>query len=166
MAIYGQEQINVSNVENQSANSDTLFTAFHKVQNNFTRLFSATSPFNTFYAGNGLSANVDTANNVVTFTNTGVTSIVAGSGVAVANANGQFTISSTANGNVGVTNVAVTSSSLNVSGSPIISHGTIGIELPTIPVSASFNVDLGSVLIQELLHHQVSSQLITQVSQV
>jgi len=138
MAIPGQEQINISNTQNQASNSDSLFTAFHKIQNNFNTLFNTSSPFNTFRTGNGITANADAPNNIVTFTNTGVTSLAAGTGVAVANNNGAYTISVVPNGNVGVTNVAINSGSLNVSGSPIISNGVIQIELPNIPTSSSF----------------------------
>ena len=139
MAIPGQEQINVSNTENQASNSDSLFTAFHKIQNNFTTLFSAASPFNTFRAGNGITANADVANNTITFTNTGVTSLVAGTGVTLANANGAYTISASGgNGQAGVTNVNVISSSLAVSGVPIISSGTIRIDIPVVPTGPSF----------------------------
>jgi len=140
MAIPGQEQINISNTQNQASNSDSLFTAFHKIQNNFNTLFNTSSPFNTFRTGAGITANADAPNNIVTFTNTGVTSLVAGTGVAVANTNGAYTISVVPNGNVGVTNVAINSGSLNVSGSPIISNGVIQIELPNIPTSSSFAV--------------------------
>ena len=91
MAIPGQEQINISNTQNQASNSDSLFTAFHKIQNNFNTLFNTSSPFNTFRTGAGITANADAPNNIVTFTNTGVTSLVAGTGVAVANTNGAYT---------------------------------------------------------------------------
>lgn len=140
MAISGQEPINVSDVENQSANSDSLFTAFHKIQNNFTTLFNAASPYSTIKAGNGITATADRANGALTITNTGVTSIVAGTGVAVANAGGVYTVSSIGNGNVGVTNVNIVSTSLNVTGSPIISGGTIRVDLPRIPTNDTFAV--------------------------
>ena len=128
-------------MENQSANSDSLFTAFHKIQNNFTTLFSTASPYSTIKAGNGIVASGDLANNTLTITNTGVTGLVPGTGITLANANGVYTISSSGSGGgAGVTNVNVVSTSLNVTGSPIISGGTIRVDLPTIPTNDSFAV--------------------------
>ena len=140
MAIPGQEQINISDTENQSSNSDSLFDAFHKIQNNFSTLFSAASPYNTFAAGSGISARADAPNSTITFTNTGVTSLIAGTGVTLANANGAFTISASGGNGVGggVTNVNVISSSLTVTGVPVISSGTIRIDIPTVPTGANF----------------------------
>jgi hypothetical protein len=77
----------------------------------------------------------------VDITNTGVLSIIAGTGVTVNQANGNVTISSTGgNGNgSGVTSVGVASASatrLTVSGSPIVSSGTITMDLATTGVTS------------------------------
>jgi hypothetical protein len=117
MAIPGQEQINVSNTENQSSNSDSLFTAFHKIQNNFSTLFSAASPFNTFAAGAGISARADAPNSTITFTNTGVASLTAGAGIVLSNSNGAYTISTLGNSGSGVANINFISNSLTITGS-------------------------------------------------
>lgn len=74
-------------------------------------------------AGN---ANINPA---FTITNTGVTRLSAGTGIALSGSNGNVTIS-TATGAGTVTSVGVSSSSLTVSGSPVVAAGTITIELP------------------------------------
>jgi len=137
MAIPGQEQINVSNTENQASNSDSLFTAFHKIQNNFTTLFGAASPFNTFRAGSGISANADAPNSTITFTNTGVTSLTAGAGIVLANSNGAYTIAALGgNGATGVANVNIISNSLSITGNA--ASGLYRIDIPTIATGPSF----------------------------
>jgi hypothetical protein len=71
---------------------------------------------------------VTTSGNI-TILNTGVTRLSAGSGISLSGSNGNITIS-TATGAGTVTSVAVTSSSLDVSGSPIVNAGTISVEIP------------------------------------
>jgi len=66
----------------------------------------------------------------ITVTNTGVTRINAGSGIVVSGGTGDVTISAAGLGGT-VTSVGVNSSTLTVSGSPIVNSGTIGIELPS-----------------------------------
>jgi hypothetical protein len=69
----------------------------------------------------------------ITVTNTGVVRINAGSGIAVSSGNGNVTISATSSGGT-VTSVALTSSQLTVTGSPVVSSGTINVELPASPI--------------------------------
>lgn len=84
--------------------------------------------------GMAVSGSPITSSGTITVTNTGVTSIVAGTGISVNQANGAVTITNTGGGNGGgggtVTRVGVISNSLSVSGSPIVSSGNIEIELP------------------------------------
>lgn len=82
-------------------------------------------------AGQGVQVNGGpiTSTGNITVTNTGVVRLNAGSGIAVSSANGNVTISSTSTSGT-VTSVAVSSSQLLVTGSPIVSFGTIGINLP------------------------------------
>lgn len=91
--------------------------------------------------GMAVSGSPITTSGTITVTNTGVTSIVAGTGIAVNQANGAVTITNTGGGNGGgggtVTRVGVISNSLSVSGSPVVSSGNIGIELPA-NISANF----------------------------
>ena len=135
MAISGQEIINIG-VVNQATGSDDLYTAFSKVENNFTRLFSTSSEYGNFVSGNGINAYSNPGTGAVTITNTGVTNITPGTGITLSGSNGNIIISvsgsSTGNVVAGVTNVGITSTTLSVSNSPIISNGLIGVELPNI----------------------------------
>jgi len=71
-----------------------------------------------------------TSNGTITVINTGVTRLSAGAGVSLTGSNGNVTISTLA-GSGTVTSVGVTSSSLTVTGSPIVAAGTITVDLPT-----------------------------------
>jgi len=133
MSIPGQQTINVG-LPNESANSDSLYTAFNKINQNFTNVFACASPYNTFTAGAGIG--VTTGASSVTITNTGVTSIVAGTGVTISGANGAVTISANAGGGGGggtVTRVGLVpadTSRLTVTGGPnIVSSGTFTVDL-------------------------------------
>jgi len=136
MSIPGQQAINIG-LPNESTNSDSLLTAFTTTNTNFATLFACASPYVNFVGGNGISASSNATTGTVTVTNTGVTSIVAGTNVVVANVGGVVTISSTGgNGGGGgtVTSVGllpVSTSRLVVTNSPIISSGVIGIDLAT-----------------------------------
>jgi hypothetical protein len=134
MAISGQELIRIG-LPNESANSDSLYVAFAKTKNNFSTLFSTASPFVTFTGNTGISTSSNAVAGTVDITNTGVTSIIAGTGIIVDQANGNVTISSTGGGNGSggtVTSVGVLSGTLTVSGSPIVSAGNITLNLPAI----------------------------------
>ena len=86
-------------------------------------------------AGNGItvSGSPITSNGTIFITNTGVTSVVAGPGIAINQSNGAVTITNTGGGGSGggtVTRVGVISNTLAVSGSPIITSGNISVDLP------------------------------------
>jgi len=83
MAISGQQIINVG-LPNESTNSDSLFTAFTKSNDNFDILFSQASP--NVIAGTGI--NVVTASSSVTVTNTGVLDIQGSGNIIVSNVSG------------------------------------------------------------------------------
>jgi hypothetical protein len=85
MAIQGLQIINVG-LPNESANSDSLYTAFNKTKDNFTNLFAnaGTVPV----AGNGIA--ITTVSNVVTVT----ANLVAGNNVILSNSSGAIVISS------------------------------------------------------------------------
>jgi hypothetical protein len=133
MPIPGQENINIG-AENEAANSDSLFTAFNKAQNNFTTLFSESSQFTNFVGSEGITTSLNSNTKTVTINNTGVTKLTAGTGIAVNTSNGNVVISVAGSGNgtlvAGVTNVGITSSTLQILNSPIVSSGTIGVDLP------------------------------------
>ena len=133
MSINGQQNINVG-LPNESANSDSLFTAFTKTQQNFDALFACASPYNTFVEGEGVSVSSNATTGTVTITNDGVTSIIAGDNIVVNRSNGNVTISATGSGNgggglasVGVNPVSNTR--LVVSNSPLVTNGNISIDL-------------------------------------
>lgn len=127
------ETINVG-VENESTGSDSLFTAFNKIQNNFTTISETASQYDKFNGGKGIQTSQNPDSGVVTITNTGVVNIIPGTGITASTENGNVTISVSGNGTSlasGVTNVAVNSSTLSVTGSPVISSGVINVNLPS-----------------------------------
>lgn len=138
--IPGRQTINVG-VQNQATGSDDLYTAFTKVETNFENLFTNASPYLNINGSTGILVN-NPDSKTVNITNTGVTRIRPGTGITLDRANGEVTVSvsGTLTGVVaGVTNVGIRSTTLNVSGSPVISTGTIAIELPAIPTNEGFN---------------------------
>lgn len=137
MAITGNTTINVG-LPNESTGSDSLYTAFNKINNNFSILFANASP--NVIAGNGIGVTV--ANNTATVTNTGVLDIIQGTGnIIISNTAGVYTISigNVAAGMGTVTSVNVTpvsTSRITSSGGPITTYGNISIDLATTGVTA------------------------------
>jgi collagen type VII alpha len=82
MSIAGQQNINIG-LPNESANSDSLYSAFNKIQNNFTTLFSNSSQV---VAGNGIA--IDTSNTVANIS----AKITAGNNITVGNVNSAVVI--------------------------------------------------------------------------
>ena len=115
MAISGQENINIG-LPNESANSDSLYDAFSKTQNNFGRLFQWASPFSTFNAGVGIGTSSNSSTGTVSITNTGVTSIIAGSNVSIDNTSGVVTISASGGGGGGGSHNSGTDSGIGRAG--------------------------------------------------
>ena len=140
MAISGKQDIAVG-LQNESANSDSLYTAFNKTVTNFATLFACASPYNTFTGNTGITVNTNANTNTIDITNTGVTSIIAGTNVTVSQANGAVTISANAGGNGGgggtVSSIGVNSSTLTVTNTPIISAGNIVVNLPVTGITAA-----------------------------
>lgn len=138
MSIPGQQNINVG-LPNESANSDSLYTAFTKTQQNFTSLFACSSPYNTFTAGNGITVESNSTTGIVTVTNTGVTNIIAGTNIVVNQSNGNVTISATGSGNSGgLSSVGVnpvSNTRLVVTNSPLVTNGNMTIDLASSGVS-------------------------------
>lgn len=136
MPIQGQANINIG-AENSAANSDSLFTAFNKIQNNFTTLFNTASNFNTFVGNTGIITESTSSTGTIKITNTGVINVIAGTGITVNSANGNVVISMSgdSSGNLvaGVTNVALVTNSLEITGSPIVSAGIMTVDLPLQP---------------------------------
>jgi hypothetical protein len=134
MSIPGQQTINIG-LPNESANSESLYSAFNKVQNNFTSLFSCASPFNTFTAGTGISTNANATSGTVTITNSGVTGLTAGDdSITLSGSTGNIIITASSGGNGGgVSNVNVIGAASNAritsSGGPVLSSGVITVDL-------------------------------------
>ena len=85
-----------------------------------------------------------TTSGLITVTNTGVTSLTAGSGITLSGSNGAVTISAAGGGGGSgtVTSIGIISSQLVVTGSPIISSGNIGVNLPA-NLSITSNITAG-----------------------
>lgn len=138
MAISGQANINIG-AENESVGSDSLFTAFNKIQNNFSKLFTVASPAVAANANSGV--NVTSSGNTVYITNTGVTAITAGTNIIISSSNGNVEISSTGsngNGSGGtVTSVGLTAATgISIGGTnPVTSNGNISVGLAAISPS-------------------------------
>lgn len=139
MAISGQANITVG-VENQATGSESIYSAFTKVVDNFDTLFTYSSPFNVFTGvNNGIGISSFSSNGTVLFENTGVTSLIAGTGITISSQTGEVVISAAAgDGQFGVTSVGLTSATLDVLDPPIVSAGTIRIELPQLDTGAGF----------------------------
>ena len=141
MAISGKQTINVG-LPNESTGSDSLYTAFNKTQTNFDTLFNSASPYNTFTAGTGIATSSNSASGTVSITNTGVTSITAGTNIVIDQSNGSVTISAAGGGGGGsgtVTSIGVVSASssrITTAGGPIVSAGNITLDLATTGVTA------------------------------
>lgn len=141
--IQGQQTINIG-LPNEAANSDSLYTAFSKTQNNFTTLFNTASPYTNFADGTGISTNANATTGTLSITNTGVTSIVAGTNITIDQSNGAVTISSNGGGNGSggtVTSVSVIGAApepriINTNSPTVTSTGTIVLDLATTGVTA------------------------------
>lgn len=141
MAIPGIQVIKVG-LPNESANSDSIRNAFNKTVTNFNTLFTNASPYNTYTGNTGISVSANANSGTVDITNTGVTSIIAGTNIVINQSNGNVTISAAGGGGGGggtVTSVGLipaSASRLTVSNSPIISSGDMTIDLATSGVIA------------------------------
>lgn len=145
MALNPTKQSNINiGLPNQSEGSDSLYTAFNKIQDNFSNVFAIASPFNTFSAANvpananvGIAISSNATTGAVSFRNTGVTSLTAvGGGVTVSATTGDIRISVTGGngGNAGISNINIVSFSNTIVANnvPLITNGTIGLDLQTV----------------------------------
>jgi hypothetical protein len=158
MAISGQESLRIS-AANQPTGSDDLYTAFNKIQNNFTRLFNLSSQYTNFIAsndGSGIQVFPYSGANTVAFVNAGVVNLTAGTGIQLLQQrtlNNDYgltyqisidptLINGSGSGTSGVTSINVQSSTLDVSAAtgtlPIISSGSVVVDLKPIPTSGLF----------------------------
>lgn len=138
MAISGQLNINIG-LPNESTGSDSLYTAFNKIQDNFSNVFACASPYSNIIAGNGITVDDDSANGNITIDNAGVINIIPSSSISVGDDGfGNITLQVIGDGsNVvgGVQSVGLQSASssrLTVSGTnPIVDSGIFIIDLAT-----------------------------------
>jgi len=130
MAISGQQTILIG-LPNESTGSDSLFTAFNKINDNFNTIFANASPITGISAGAGI--NVANSSNAITITNTGVTSLTAGSGITLSGSNGDITITASGgNGGGNISYIGLISGSANrleISGSPLLADGNMFIDM-------------------------------------
>lgn len=136
MATFTLETLRIG-AKNQLAGSDSLYDAFYKIKNNFAILANANFS-GALAAGNGISLTTNPLSGVVTIKNTGAVNIVAGSGINVGSSNGIYTITNTGPGSGTVTSIGITSTTVNVSGSPITNSGNINIDLPALGVAGTY----------------------------
>jgi len=92
MAISGKIQINVG-LPNESANSDSLYTAFNKINNNFDTLFGNSA--GQLVAGNGIKV-VQNPNTTTVSAN-----LIAGNNIVLSNVSGAIIIDAVGGGNGG-----------------------------------------------------------------
>lgn len=132
MAISGNLTINIG-LPNESTGSDSLYTAFNKINTNFDTLFGNSSKV---LAGNGISVTNNPGNTIVS------ANLIAGTGISLANSNGAIVITNTGGGNGGgnVTSVQVVGADSNAritsAGGPITSSGSITLDLANSNVTA------------------------------
>lgn len=138
MAIPSQQTIRIG-APNQALNSDSLFDAFTKTQQNFTNLFSCASPYTNFIStGDGLAIQANASTGTVTLQNTGVTSLLAGGGINLSASNGVVVITAAnTSGSSGNVYVNITSNNFAVAGAPILNSGTISIDIPTVTLTTN-----------------------------
>ena len=116
-----------------------------RITNAATNVIAGTVTSVALVPGSGISISGGpiTSNGNITVTNTGVTRLTAGTGISVTGSNGNVTINATPP--AAVTSISVTSSQLVVSGSPIVSSGTISVNLPN-NVTFSGNVTTNNII--------------------
>jgi len=125
----GQININIG-APNSPTGSDSLYTAFGKIQDNFVNVFTEASSFTTANIATGTGLSNSVSSGTITIVNTGVTSLVAGTNLSTSAPNGAVTLSlsptisgltSLATGTLTAT--STTSTSLSVTG--LLSAGNI-----------------------------------------
>ena len=116
-------------------NPTLIVDAYGKITSASNNVVSGTVTSVNLTAGAGVSVagGPITSNGSITVTNTGVTRLNAGAGIAINAGNGNVTVSAT--GSTGtVQSVGLTSNTLTVTGGPITSIGDIDVEFNKVPV--------------------------------
>jgi hypothetical protein len=172
MSISGQELIQIG-AQNTPTMSDSLWVAFNKTQNNFSKLFSQASTYNTYIGQEGTSVLANAQTGTVTIKNTGVLNLFPGTGISLSGANGNVVISASGGGagGAGVTSIGLVSTTMNVANSPIVSLGNIAIDLPVQPSIAPGEYTAPTMTVDQYgritdISNTVSSGTVTSVSLV
>ena len=116
-------------------NPTLIVDAYGKITSASNNVVSGTVTSVNLTAGAGVSVagGPITSNGSITVTNTGVTRLNAGAGIALNAGNGNVTVSAT--GSTGtVQSVGLTSDTLTITGGPITTIGDIDVEFNTVPV--------------------------------
>ena len=116
-------------------NPTLIVDAYGKITSASNNVVSGTVTSVNLTAGAGVSVagGPITSNGSITVSNTGVTRLNAGAGIALNAGNGNVTVSAT--GSTGtVQSVGLTSNTLTVTGGPITSIGDIDVEFNKVPV--------------------------------
>ena len=116
-------------------NPTLIVDAYGKITSASTNVVSGTVTSVNLTAGAGVSVagGPITSNGSITVTNTGVTRLNAGAGIALNAGNGNVTVSTT--GSTGtVQSVGLTSDTLTITGGPITTIGDIDVEFNKVPV--------------------------------
>lgn len=95
-------------------------------------------------SGISISGGPITSTGNITVTNTGVTRLLAGTGITLSSSNGNVTVSTSTSGGT-VTSVGIQSSQLIVANSPVVASGTISVNLPN-NVTFSGNVTTNNII--------------------
>ena len=126
MAISGNLTINVG-LPNESTNSDSLYTAFNKVNTNFDKLFANAA--GQVVAGNGISVVQNPSNTVIS------ANLVAGNNITLTNSNGAIVIDSVGGGGNGGGNITAVLAGNGLTGGG--TSGNVTLSLSTTTVSAA-----------------------------
>jgi NAD(P)H-hydrate repair Nnr-like enzyme with NAD(P)H-hydrate epimerase domain len=143
-----QQTINIGTVANDGT-GDPLRTAFDKINDNFTELYSdeSTAEVNSIVAGSGIS--VDQATGTVTVTNDSpdqTVTLTASTGMSITGTYPNFTIASVIEGNATHTGEVTGSTTLTIA-NDVIDYAKMGTEFTTAAVISASDVDFSSAAV-------------------
>jgi hypothetical protein len=122
----GQIIINIG-APNNPTGSDSLYTAFGKIQDNFTNVFTEATAFSSANIATSTGLSNTVVGGVVTLTNTGVTNVAVGTNIVTTAGNGNIIVS-LANVVTGLTSVSannfVATANVNASNVTAVSVNT------------------------------------------
>ena len=143
-----QQTINIGAVANDGT-GDPLRTAFDKINDNFTELYSdeSTAEVNSIVAGSGIS--VDQATGTVTVTNDSpdqTVTLTASTGMSITGTYPNFTIASVIEGNATHTGDVTGATALTIA-NDVIDYAKMGTEFTTAAVISASDVDFSSAAV-------------------